>query len=97
MWIRLNDIELSENVWCNAIVDFECSRRGSPGNFWEPGEGPEFEIIELYVEEAWGVHWNKGRTEMGSWVSILDKRLAEVIDPDHLYEAQYDEFCSYGD
>lgn len=96
MWIRIADVELSDNVCCDAVVEFECVSRGCPGDYWTPPEGPEFEITECYVEEAWGSDWSKGRTELGDWAAILDQRLGEIVDdlPD-LYELQHDEY-TYG-
>lgn len=93
MWIRLSEVELSDGVIADCIVEFDCISRGYPATYWEPGEGPEFEITDAYVEEAWGETWTKTRREMGDWVQILDERFNEIVDdyPD-LYELQYDEF-----
>ena len=96
MWIRLKHVELSDNILAEVIVEFDCSSRGCPGDYYTPPEGPEFEITECYVEFAETSEWAKSRDELGSWATILDQRLEEIVDnlPD-LYEVQYDEF-TYG-
>ena len=93
MWIRLKDVELSDNILAEVIVEFACSSPGCPGDYWEPAEGPEFEVTECYVEFAETTAWAKSRDEMGDWAVILDHRLDEIVDslPD-LYELQYDEY-----
>lgn len=107
MWIRVNDVELSDTISCNGIIEFRCVSPGCPGDYWTEPEGPEFEITDAYIEEAWAGNytedgwkevWGKGRDEMGKWASILDKRLNDLADdlPD-LYELQYDEYCYSGD
>lgn len=93
MWIRLKHVELSDNILAEVIVEFDCSSRGCPGDYYTPPEGPEFEITECYVEFAETASWAKSRDELGPWASILDRRLEEIVDdlPD-LYELQYDEY-----
>lgn len=106
MWIRVSDLELSENVYCDAIVEFRCTSRGYRGDYWNPPEGPQFEFIETYVDVAWGGHstdngwrevWCKGRQEMGDWVGILDAKLDQAIDEDMIYDRMCDELCNNGD
>lgn len=99
MWIRLKHVELNDNIVAEVIVEFDCSSRGCPGDYFNPPEGPEFEITGCYVEFAETTAWAKSRDEMGElWAAILDKRLDEIVDslPD-LYELQYDEFHYGGD
>ena len=86
MSILINDVELSENVWCDAIVESDCVNPVCP-------EGPEFDIIDAYVKEAWGSGWYKSRAELGDWVEVLDIRLNEIVDDiPELYELQFDEY-----
>lgn len=102
MWVRLTDLYLSENVWCNAIVEFDCSSPGCSGDYWTEPEGPEFEVKEFYVEEAWGGSindsWEKGRDDLGDWVGILDDLLNKNYDPTYdNYDELYAEYHDYGD
>jgi hypothetical protein len=85
------DIEISDGIYADIEVDFECVHPGYRATWDDPGEGPEFEITGFRIESVWTDNWFRDATELGDWADILYAATDKVLDniPD-LYEGQLD-------
>lgn len=75
----------------NACVEIVFSRtRRIPATHWEPAEGGEIELEEVWVTRVSGVTYDLDRSEIDSgWLETLDSAAWDAVEAD-LYDELHD-------
>jgi hypothetical protein len=88
-------LELTETIEAEVTVWFNCTYRGDNGDYYNPPEPPEFEIVEVELEVLFGATWEKTGREVAEagWAAWTVDRLGAAIDAyDELYDHQIDAY-----
>jgi len=94
-------VEVTERIFADIIVDYEVGE-DVPGDYYEPGERGEVEIIDVDFTSIYGDNWEKTYEELrdSGWLWFLVrtkawKNMCNNLDETDLYVHARTNYCDW--